>query len=287
MAMQEHSRSDAGSSRSDGRTLGDVLASQSRAFLREVWSKAKPNVSSFSCSDAIFVLVGQSIDLFSGRQFAKALDDGRWLAKPFKVSGETYEVQDFDNQSLLVSASFTISPPDAPTEDAAQQLACILIWDTTLADVTGARLKFCQMTIADTESNAHLEIHTGVPTSFMARTPASRAPIVLRASDARGTTHWVVPDQVVYVSAAHQYTNVHCVDRLVRMRAPFGRIVDQLGGVVVQIHRSYAVNPLHASHLEGEELHLSNGTRIPIPARRIKEVRDLLSQNSTHVGARD
>jgi hypothetical protein len=109
---------------------------------------------------------------------------------------------------------------------------------------------------------------------------SSTARIALRMHDAAGTTHWIVPGTVVFVQAARQYSIVNCVDRSIRMRGSFTSIVQQLteaGITLLKVHRSYAVNPTFVEYLEGDVLHMTTGELIPIPSRRVDEVRSQLT----------
>ena len=104
---------------------------------------------------------------------------------------------------------------------------------------------------------------------------ANRQP-ALQARGTDGVTHWIQPDSIIYVAAAHQYTDIYCTDR--RMR---------LSSVVVRVHRSYAVNPAYISRFEQDSLYLTTGAVIPIPAKRLREVRHALQEHFNKLGKRD
>ena len=42
----------------------------------------------------------------------------------------------------------------------------------------------------------------------------------------------------------------------------------------VRVHRSYAINVLHVEQISRREIRLAGGSRIPIPERRSKSVRE-------------
>jgi len=114
----------------------------------------------------------------------------------------------------------------------------------------------------------------------------SRQP-ALQARGTDGVTHWIQPDSIIYVAAAHQYTDIYCTDRRMRLRASIASITDQLSSVVVRVHRSYAVNPAYISRFEQDSLYLTTGTVIPIPAKRLREVRQALQEHFNKLGKRD
>ena len=109
----------------------------------------------------------------------------------------------------------------------------------------------------------------------------------LQARGTDGVTHWVQPDSIIYVAAAHQYTDIYCTDRRLRLRASIASIADQLSSVVVRVHRSYAVNPAYISRFEQDSLYLTTGAVIPIPAKRLREVRLVLQEHFNKLGTRD
>lgn len=54
----------------------------------------------------------------------------------------------------------------------------------------------------------------------------------------------------------------------------------------MRVHRSYAVNPIYVSRLAGETLYLVNGAKLPVPAKRVKDVRLMLAQHCEKLGTR-
>lgn len=106
----------------------------------------------------------------------------------------------------------------------------------------------------------------------------------LQITDAKSVTHWVAPESIMYASAAHQYTVVHCRDREIKVRGSITSVCEFLGELVVRVHRSYAVNPLYIDHMKGEMLFLIDGTKVPIPTRNVRKVRLALSKYFKSVG---
>lgn len=103
----------------------------------------------------------------------------------------------------------------------------------------------------------------------------------LQVRDAEGTTYWLAPTSVIYIKAAHQYTDIYCTERRLRIHSSFSSTVDQLRDTVMTVHRSYAVNPSYVSHLEGGELHLTTGATVPVPQKSVSKVRAMLQSRLT------
>ena len=53
-------------------------------------------------------------------------------------------------------------------------------------------------------------------------------------------THWIQPDSIIYVAAAHQYTDIYCDDRRLRVHATFTSVVAQLGDAVFAFLKNHA-----------------------------------------------
>ena len=61
------------------------------------------------------------------------------------------------------------------------------------------------------------------------------------------------------------------------------------GSQFMRVHRSYLVNADYVRGLEGDELALKDGERVPVPVRRRAEVRDwvIATAAAREVGSRD
>lgn len=95
--------------------------------------------------------------------------------------------------------------------------------------------------------------------------------------DTEGTVHWVHPSQVVYLEAQRKRTIVHCMTRDIVVPAVIKDTVEMIGDKIVRVHRSYAVNRDHVVELKAGRLLLDDGTSIGVPAKRLADVRALLS----------
>lgn len=201
------------------------------------------------------------------------------LPQNLLIASESYEVTPLGPSSYAVSARCQIGGfghgeqprPESPS----LEILCSLAW--TCEERSGPTIGLCHcsvwpLTPARTASNSSFET-TG------AKSPLQPGPVRLQVRDAEGTTYWLVPENIVFVRAAHQYADIQCTDRRIRVHAPFGSVVNQLQGVVVQVHRSYAVNPRHVSRLEGRTLFLATGASVPVPQRSLGKVQTLLSEH--------
>lgn len=231
--------------------------------------------------DAMFSLIQGAARPCTTDDLADMLSSHLLGQNVFSPLASEYRILGNDTYLILLNDTRPIS---ATSDETNQKLTATILWHAPTAE--SAQLRFCQLSICKVPpegcaSSASMNARTA---DILKAPPASS--IALQASDTHGTTHWVAPNQVIYVSAAHQYTVVYCTDRVIRMRAPFGLVLEQLGDTVVRVHRSHAVNPLYVSHLTDDKLYLTTGATIPVPARRAREIRALLAQHFSKLGTR-
>ena len=98
------------------------------------------------------------------------------------------------------------------------------------------------------------------------------APLILRDTD--GRSHVVYRSEVLYLESRHQYTIVHLSERQIRVRSALSELLREFPAYFVRVHRSYAINVLRIDQVARKEIRLDDGTRIPVPERRSKQVRD-------------
>lgn len=187
-------------------------------------------------------------------------------AGPFEVRDERYSVKALGDDAYLATAQYSVFGGAESSKPHRKLFSIIssMVWIRANGK-RGLALVLC-----------HNSEQVLAPARRGSMHALNERQIALRAHDTLGTTYWVMPSDIAYVKAARQYTEVHCVDRTLRLRGSFSSICEQIGSHVVSIHRSYAVNPLYVARMEGEMLYLETGDKLPVPARRVNEVRRLL-----------
>ena len=104
--------------------------------------------------------------------------------------------------------------------------------------------------------------------------PKSRQ-FILRDTD--GHTHVLRERDITYLESRHQYTLVHQHrDQYFVVRRPLTSVLEGMPNSFVRIHRSYAVNVTFVRQISRKEVLLADGTSIPVPERRAKQVREEL-----------
>ena len=70
---------------------------------------------------------------------------------------------------------------------------------------------------------------------------------------------------------------IHCLEgRTIRAKVGFSEFLHRVGPGFYRIHRSYAVNGTHLVCIRPYEVEMVDGSRIPIPVKRYRQVRDTL-----------
>lgn len=108
--------------------------------------------------------------------------------------------------------------------------------------------------------------------TFTPDTQPQDAPLILRDTD--GLSHVVYRSDVLYLESRHQYTLVHLPQRIIRVRMALSELLQDFPEYFVRVHRSYAINVLRIDQVARKEIRLDNGSRIPVPERRSKQVRE-------------
>lgn len=103
-----------------------------------------------------------------------------------------------------------------------------------------------------------------------------RETIVLR--DAEGISHFLSLADIIYVEASRQSTYVHAETGTFRMSEGISHLVERLDSCFVRIHRGFAVNSGHVIGMRPGYVLLDEGTSLPVPSRRLTEVRTKLAE---------
>lgn len=98
--------------------------------------------------------------------------------------------------------------------------------------------------------------------------------IVVRARD--GVTYYVPTGHIVCVEAEGKHSKLYTDDKTIPACDSFGTLVSRLPAEFAPVQRSFVVNLDRVRELLKRGIVLSNGMEIPIPARRLAEVRNLM-----------
>ncbi len=101
---------------------------------------------------------------------------------------------------------------------------------------------------------------------------------LLEFRDDHRISHFVAAEGILYVEAHGHKCTIHCVEDVFDVNEGISAIAERLGEGFVRLHRSYLVNPWHLRTLSEKGAMLDDGETLPVPSRRLEELREVLRQ---------
>lgn len=97
-------------------------------------------------------------------------------------------------------------------------------------------------------------------------------------TDKNNTIHFLMLSKVVYVDANGRGCIIHTIQgEKVNARLSITDFLAAAGECFISVHRSYVVNKAYISCIKKYEIIMLDGSRIPIPMKKYKEVREILT----------
>ena len=91
--------------------------------------------------------------------------------------------------------------------------------------------------------------------------------------DFDGVSRFINSGEIVFLEAAHQYVLFHTLSGNYKIRRTLSVALKEMGGTLVRVHRSYAVNASMVQSVSAEGVRMVTGDVVPIPAKRLAAVR--------------
>lgn len=91
--------------------------------------------------------------------------------------------------------------------------------------------------------------------------------------DKTGVIHFFFPYEMEYVEAKGHDLYLHLLNQVIVIKKSFSSFMEEYGSELIQVHRSYAVNPGCVSKLSMTGLVMDSGAVIPVPLKKQTEVR--------------
>lgn len=227
-----------------------------------------------------FMWIGTQKD-FTARtseEFNNVLDVISDSQRQSTVTDEEYALVEYSERVCVVAGRYLVLTPPDSEQIYAHWNRCTFVWRRT-----GRRLVLAHLHLSApvdyVEEGDSYPIAAGTETYRYMRSliklGSSRKSVSLYDTD--GTVHWVHPSQIIYLEANRKRTIVHCMTKEIVVPAVIRDAVDMVGNKIMRVHRSYAVNRDHVVELKAGRLLLDDGTSIAIPAKRIADVRAMLT----------
>lgn len=95
------------------------------------------------------------------------------------------------------------------------------------------------------------------------------------ATDKSDVVHFLSPHEVVYTKANRKNCVIYTTTgQEIHARMSITEFLEKAGSGFSAVHRSYALNNAYISLIQKYEVIMADGSRIPIPERRYKEIRE-------------
>ena len=110
----------------------------------------------------------------------------------------------------------------------------------------------------------------------------------IAVKDRDDVVHFLSPSEVLYVMADGRNSVIRTMSaETIRARPGRRELLAELGEGFIAVHRSYALNSAYVSSIRKYEVIMTDGSKIPIPERRYKEVRERLTAVEDRAGGED
>lgn len=107
----------------------------------------------------------------------------------------------------------------------------------------------------------------------------------IAVKDRDDVVHFLSPSEVLYVMADGRNSVIRTMSaETIRARPGRRELLAELGEGFIAVHRSYALNSAYVSSIRKYEVIMTDGSKIPIPERRYKEVRERLTAVEDRAG---
>lgn len=95
----------------------------------------------------------------------------------------------------------------------------------------------------------------------------------------KGREYFIPHQNIMYIEAFNMECQIHCLDSIISANSGLSEIQNKLSSPFLRIHRSYLVNSSYVAYLERYSVSLYNGTRLPIPEKKYKDIRRRLLED--------
>lgn len=103
-------------------------------------------------------------------------------------------------------------------------------------------------------------------------------------TDKTDVVHFLLPSEVIYAAANGRNSIIYTTsDRKIQARMSITDFLAAAGYGFGTVHRSYVLNDAYISRIQKYEVIMADGSKIPIPERKYKEIREKLAGGVKHL----
>lgn len=149
------------------------------------------------------------------------------------------------------------------------QQRCTFVWE-----MAGGELKIRHTHISDPLGQLKLE-EGELFVNKIGKMATEYRRIIARSKS--NTVYFLSYAEIMYVSAMGREIEIYTNGKKnIMAQMSISDFMQETNGAFLPIHRSYVVNPMYVFRIQQFQVVLSDGTSLPIPAKRYTEVRDML-----------
>lgn len=93
-------------------------------------------------------------------------------------------------------------------------------------------------------------------------------------TDTKRVAHFIYENEMESLEAEKHTCYIHLQNASILINVPITRFLEEHPGKFVRVHRSYAVNPMHISHMVGSKIIMDSGREIVIADKKKGEIYD-------------
>lgn len=101
---------------------------------------------------------------------------------------------------------------------------------------------------------------------------------LIRIKDKNRTIHFLEKDDILWVESDHVHSIIHTHTGTIRANMTLSHLAEDALSCLYRPHISYLINPLYLYEINNKHLIMTDGTIIPIPERRLAQVKKDLSK---------
>lgn len=201
--------------------------------------------------------------------------------KPCHLMRQEFAVVQNAGNACAIAGRYLTTTDDEVGYFLQVQQRCTFVWELVRGE---PKLKHCH--ISNPMGELKLAEGERFPNVLGQMSQRYRAQKIRQAQDARrivvtdsgDVVHFLLPSEVIYVTAQGRSCVIHTLGgRQISARMSITDFQSAAGDGFSAVHRSYSLNDAYISHIQKYEVVMADGSRIPIPVKRYKEIREELA----------
>lgn len=233
--------------------------------------------------DDDFLWIGSAMSQYMEGKEAAAADFRDIMAelKPCHLLNQEFTVIANSGNICVIAGRYLTTTDDEVGYFLQAQQRCTFVWET---GKDGPKLKHChisnpmgELSLAQGEKfpNAVGQMTKKYWEYRLAAAEEARRIVV---SDTGHAVHFLSPAEIVYAKADRRNCEVHTLSGgIIRASMSISDFLQKAGDGFFTVHRSYALNTAYISCIRKYEVVMADGSKIPLPERRYKALREALA----------